>query len=180
MNFIIYDLEATCWLGRPPHGVNEVIEIGAIKMNPYGEEIGRFSKFVKPKMNPVLSHFCKQLTSIQQEDIDRALGFPKVIEVFKNWIDIYEDQYLLCSWGGFDEVLLKNDCNLHGLETDWLAQCINVKKQYHNYKRSEKERGLKTSIQAEGFDFGGNHHRAISDAENLAKIFSRYIDIWQY
>jgi hypothetical protein len=32
MNFIIFDLEATCWMGRPPHGINEIIEIGAVKV----------------------------------------------------------------------------------------------------------------------------------------------------
>ena len=180
MNFIIYDLEATCWLGRPPHGVNEVIEIGAIKMNPYGEEIDRYNRFIKPKVNPVLSHFCQKLTSIAQAMVDSASLFPKVIEDFKDWIDVYENDYLLCSWGGFDEVLLKNDCLLHKQDDEWLIPCINVKKQYHTYKKSEKERGLKVSIQAEGFEFDGAHHRAISDAENLAKIFAKYIDIWQF
>ena len=145
-------------------------------MNNYGEELDRFNRFVKPKVNPVLSHFCQQLTSIRQEQVDSASYFPQVIEAFKDWIGVYDESYLLCSWGGFDETLLKNDCELHGLEDEWLEPCINVKKQYHRYKGSKKERGLKVSIQAEGFDFDGAHHRAISDAENLAKIFAKYID----
>lgn len=180
MNFIIFDLEATCWLGRPPQGITEIIEIGAVKYNGYGEEIGSFNKFIKPKINPVLSPFCKKLTSISQQDVDRSQHFNKVIEEFMDWIDIYSEDYLLCSWGKFDKTLLKNDCELHDIETDWLEHHIDIKKQFHNYKRSKDEYGLKKSLRMEGLEFNGTHHRAISDAENLGQIFRKYLDIWQY
>lgn len=180
MNFIIFDLEATCWLGRPPQGVTEIIEIGAVKFNGYGEDLGSFNMFIKPKVNPVLSPFCKKLTSISQEDVDRSPHFDKVIEYFKEWIDVYEDNYLLCSWGKFDKTLLWNDCDLHDLETEWLEQHIDIKKQFHTYKRSKDEYGLKKSLKMEGLEFNGVHHRAISDAKNLGQIFTKYIDIWQF
>lgn len=180
MDFIIFDLEATCWLGRPPHGITEIIEIGAVKYNGYGEQIGKFNKFIKPTVNPILSPFCKKLTSIQQEDVDRGNTFARVIEEFRDWIDIYSDDYLLCSWGAFDKILLRNDCLLHKAETEWLHAHIDVKRQFHTYKKSPDEYGLKRSLKMEGFDFTGTPHRAISDAENLGKIFCKYLDIWAY
>ena len=88
MNFIIYDLEATCWTGRPPGLVQETIEIGAVHINGYGEELGSFNKFIRPIVNPNLSPFCRELTSITQEDVNRANTFPSVIEAFQDWIDI--------------------------------------------------------------------------------------------
>jgi 3'-5' exoribonuclease 1 len=179
VNFIIYDLEATCWLGRPPHGVNEVIEIGAYKVNELGEDLGVFSRFIKPTVNPLLSDFCKKLTSIKQDDVDRAKNFIGVIQDFQDWIDMDED-YLLCSWGKFDIQLLKNDCMLHKLETDWLDHNLNVKGQYHDIKGEHKLTGLKNTLKNEGLEFTGIHHRAISDAENLGKIFIKYIDEWKY
>ncbi len=179
MNFIIYDLEATCWLGRPPHGVNEIIEIGAYKINEVGEVLGMFNKFVKPTVNPILSDFCKKLTSIKQQDVDKGKIFPKIIEEFHDWIRLEED-YLLCSWGKFDVQLLKNDCELHKLETEWLDYNMNVKGQYHEIKGEHKLTGLKNTLKHEGIEFTGIHHRAISDAENLGKIFIKYIDEWQY
>ncbi len=179
MNFIIYDLEATCWLGRPPHGVNEVIEIGAYKIDEFGDVKSIFNKFIKPTVNPILSDFCKKLTSISQEDVDKSKTFPNVIEEFKDWIEIEED-YRLCSWGKFDVQLLRNDCILHKLEDDWLEHYLNVKGQYHEIKGEHKLTGLKNTIKHEGMEFTGIHHRAISDAENLAKIFVKYIDDWVY
>lgn len=180
MNFIIYDLEATCWRGRPPHGVNEVIEIGAYKINQLGDVLGVFNKFIKPTVNPVLSDFCRQLTSITQNDVDKAKTFPHVIQDFQDWINIYDEDYKLCSWGKFDIQLLKNDCKLHKLEYEWLENNINVKGQYHEIKGEHKLTGLKNTIKHEGMEFTGIHHRAISDAENLAKIFVKYIDMWKY
>ena len=180
MNFIIYDLEATCWMGRPPQGIQEIIEIGAFKINEYGEVLSSYSTFVKPVVNPVLSSFCQRLTSISQQDVNRARKFPNVIQDFQDWVGVYDSEYLLCSWGKFDVQLLRNDCNLHKLETDWLDFQTNLKSQYHDIKKMVKYTGLKNTVDREGFEFTGIHHRAISDAENLAKIFIKYIDEWVY
>lgn len=177
MNYIIFDLEATCWLGRPPHGINEIIEIGAVKVNRYGEIDSIFSKFVKPTYNPVLSDFCKKLTSISQNDVDKAKTFSKVCEEFMEWIDVEQD-YMLVSWGKYDKEQLLLECKLHKLDEEWLDFHYNVKPAYRKLKNETHEQGLKKVIKNEGFEFSGIHHRAISDAENLAKVFIKYIENW--
>ncbi len=178
MKYIIYDLEATCWRGRPPGGVNEIIEIGAVAVNRFGELLGSFEAFIKPTINPILSGFCKELTSISQKQIDRAKHYPIVIEQFKDWIDIDED-YMLCSWGKFDKQIIIKNCNVHKLDYDWVSSYLNVKDAYHENRGITPHRGLKATVKKEGFEFTGVHHRAISDAENLAKIFVKYIDEWE-
>lgn len=180
MNFIIYDLEATCWDGRPNTMVPEIIEIGAIRVNGYGEFLGSFNKFVKPILNPRLSIFCKDLTSIEQKDVDRSSKFPDVIEEFQEWAEIFYEDYQLCSWGDFDKKMLIQDCELHDMEFEWVEHHINIKKQYKEIKRLPKPRGLKSAVEKEGFEFTGIHHRGISDAENLAKVFLKYIDEWRF
>jgi len=181
LNFIVLDLEATCWEGRPPSKVQEIIEIGAFRLNPYGEVTGTFNKFIRPILNPRLSHFCRELTSIEQGFIDRANEFPKVIEHFQDWAEIFDEDYLLCSWGNFDKKMLIQDCRLHGMDYDWIeGYHINVKGQYQELKRLRRPRGLKRAVTTEGFEFTGTHHRGIDDAENLAKVFAKYLDMWQY
>jgi len=180
LRFIIYDLEATCWLGRPPGGINEIIEIGAVMVSPLGEVLSKFSKFVKPHVNPRLSGFCKKLTSISQSDVDHAQKFPKVIDQFQEWIDIWDEDYLLCSWGAYDKVMLSVNSDLHKLETNWLDHHADLKQQYHTIKGEHKLTGLKNTIKKEGMEWTGVHHRAISDAENTAKIFIKYVDEWVY
>lgn len=177
MNYIIFDLEASCWLGRPPHGINEVIEIGAVKVNDYNEVVSIFSKFIKPTVNPVLSDFCKRLTSISQEDVDRTKTFPFIIQEFMDWIGIDED-FVLISWGKYDKQQLIQDCKLHKMETEWLEHHFNLKPAYRALKDLKDEPGLKKAVKLEGFEFTGIHHRAISDAENTAKIFIKYFKEW--
>jgi 3'-5' exoribonuclease 1 len=63
MNYVIVDLEATCWEGRDSSR-NEIIEIGAVLVNEQQEILSEFEQFVRPLMNPVLSEFCKNLTTI--------------------------------------------------------------------------------------------------------------------
>ncbi len=181
MNFIIFDLEATCWEGRPPTVVQEIIEIGAFKLDNYGDVKGSFNSFIKPVIHPQLSLFCHKLTSISQLDINRAYTFPKVIERFTDWIGVDDgEDYLLCSWGGFDKRMLIQDCRLHRMEYDWVEHHINLKEQYYTFKRLNKPRSLRHVVELEGFEFTGTYHRGISDAENLAKVFVKYLDIWQY
>lgn len=167
-------------MGRPPGGINEIIEIGAVMVSPLGEVKADFCKFVKPHVNPKLSGFCKKLTSISQENVDRADKYPKVIDQFQEWIDIYDEDYLLCSWGAYDKVMLTDNCKLHDMDIDWLDHHTDLKKQYHTIKGEHKLTGLKNTIRKEGFEFTGIHHRAIADAENLAKIFIKYVDEWVY
>ncbi len=180
MNYIVFDLEATCWQGRPPGLIQETIEIGALKLDDYGEVVGSYNRFIKPILNPYLSPFCKQLTTITQDEIDRAGTFPTVIDEFQDWIGLYDEEYLLCSWGSFDQTMLARDCQLHRLEDDWTAPHLNIKRQYHQLKRLHRPCGLRRAVKREGFEFTGTPHRGISDAENLAKIFAKLLDEWQF
>jgi len=178
LKYIIYDLEASCWLGRPPHGVNEIIEIGAVKVDDYGEVASVFNKFVKPTVNPILSDFCRRLTSISQDDVDRSRTFPHIIQEFMDWIDVENEDYYLISWGKYDKTQIAQDCNIHKMDSEWLEYHFNLKPAYTALKSLKDEPGLKKAVKMEGFEFTGIHHRAISDAENLAKIFIKYFGEW--
>ncbi len=182
-NYIIYDLEATCWLGRPPKGLNEIIEIGAVRINAYGDVLGRFESFVRPTVNPMLSGFCKKLTSITQQQVNTAKTFDKVVVDFMDWGELYDNETYVCSWGNNDKKLLFDDCNLHKVESDWLDNYVNLKTQYDDMKHNGNghvKGTLKKIVVKEGFEFTGIQHRAISDAENLAKIFLKYFDEWTF
>ena len=181
MNFVIFDLEATCWENGLEGRTQEIIEIGAVLLNEERELIGRYDRFIRPTVHPLLSDFCRQLTSISQLDVNRADLFPEVVEDFMEWFGYHDDEeYLLCSWGHFDRRALERDCKLHGLESEWTDRHISLKHQYQEIRRLPKGPGLKSTVEREGFEFEGTHHRADSDAENLAKVFLKYYDVWRY
>lgn len=178
INHIILDLEATCWKDRNVKKQNEIIEIGAIKIDGNGKIISEFSEFVKPKLNPELSDFCKDLATIEQSDIDSADTFDIVIERFKKWINL-DEPYILCSWGFYDKNQFAKDCDLHNLDKNWLNNHISLKHQYVKIKKLNKPIGMSGALKREGFELDGTHHRGIDDARNIAKIFLANIDKWE-
>ena len=183
MNYIIFDLEATCWPNElEARGKKqEIIEIGALKINKEGKIDSRFESFVRPIFHPTLTSFCTDLTSITQVDVNQADRFPEVIKDFQDWIGLFdEEEYLLCSWGFFDRSALMKNCKYHDIDPLWAKKHINMKDQYPRIKCTGRPMGLKRAVEAEGFDFEGIHHRAISDAENLAKIFLKYLNLWRH
>lgn len=181
MNFIVYDLEATCWPNRPASLRQETIEVGAYKLNGHGEHIGTFQTFVRPIVHPMLSPFCKELTSITQVNVNQAPKFEEVYEDFLDFIGYYDDEeYLLCAWGTFDAQQFRRDCRLHKLNDEWVEHSIDMRKQYQTFNRLKKPRGLAKAVRAEGYEWVGDMHRAIDDARNTVSVFLEYIDEWQY
>ena len=180
MKFIVYDIEATCWEGRPPGMTQETIEIGAYAVDAYGTVGAAFSRLIQPILHPQLSLFCRQLTNIEQDDINRARDFRRVSAAFQDWIDVDREDYLLCSWGKFDQRQLMRDCQLHKLDDWWLDDHIDLKQQYQEIRGLTKKRGLASAVRHEGFEWTGEQHRALDDAENTVKIFQKLLDMWRY
>ena len=176
MNYIIFDLEATCWENDRTK-TNEIIEIGAIKISENRDVLGEFNAFVKPIVNPKLSEFCKKLTSITQTDVNEAHLFPQVISDFLRWINIKED-YLLCSWGHYDKHQLIQDSKVHSLSADWASKHISLKHKYRQIKNLSRPIGMKGALKMERMGLDGTHHRGIDDARNISKIFLKYFGKW--
>jgi 3'-5' exoribonuclease 1 len=176
MNYIIVDLEATCW-ERKDKLPNEIIEIGAVCIDENKNIAGETDLFVKPKVHPKLSEFCTELTSITQEMVDWAPLFPDALQQFQAWIKSFGEEYILCSWGFYDRVQFENDCKLHKLDTSWLHHHISLKHQYAKIKNI-KPVGMKAALKKEAISLEGTHHRGLDDAKNISKIFVKYFADW--
>jgi len=171
LNYIVFDLEATC--GPKYENIrNEIIEIGAVKLSKDLDVIDTFSEFVKPILNPTLTKFCIDLTTISQDDVDKADKFPIVLEKFKYWIG---DEYLLLSWGAYDKKQFISDCDLHKKPIEWVLKHVNLKGLYAN-KNNIQQMGMVRALNREGILPEGIHHRGIDDAINISKIFIKNYD----
>lgn len=179
MNYIVFDLEATCWEGADV-GQNEIIEIGAVKISSHKQIVSEFARFIKPLKHPVLSDFCTRLTSIKQADVNSAQYFNVVAEEFKTWIGYSIEEYVLCSWGLYDKKQFESDCKLFGMDTGWVTPHVNLKQQYGSICKLQRAVGMKNALQLEGLSLEGTHHRGIDDARNIAKIFLKYFDKWSF
>lgn len=177
MNYIIVDLEATCW-EKSKGRKNEIIEIGAVKVNAQNEIVDEFCQIIQPVVHTELSAFCTELTSITQEMVDEGVHFTQALPAFLNWIQETGDTYLVCSWGYYDKNQFISDCRLHQLETGWINHHISLKHQHAHIKGLKRPIGMKGALAMEGFELDGTHHRGIDDARNITKIFQKYFGQW--
>ena len=66
---------------------HEIIEFPAVLVNTELQKIvDHFQAYCRPIINPTLSPFCKELTGIEQEQVDAADTFPKVLDDFEAWL----------------------------------------------------------------------------------------------
>lgn len=176
MNYIIFDLESTCWVPDDgERGNHEIIEIGAVKLDDQFWTISEFQQFVQPTINRCLTKFCTELTSITQDDVRTAHPLEVVIRQFEAWIVEGSHEVKMVSWGQFDKKQILEECTLKKIETSMesiLDQHVNLKSVFAK-RRKMKQCGMKTALKILDIPLEGYHHRGIDDARNIAKIFSR-------
>ena len=177
MNFIIVDLEATCLKERDENFISEIIEIGAVKLNSCGETLEEFNCFVKPTINPILSDFCTELTSITQEDVDNGLRRKDALSMFQEFCG---DNCMILSWGGYDRNQLKKEFERFHLPTQILNNHINLKVEFSKVIGATKQYGMARALNITKIPLDGTHHRGIDDAKNISKIFVKYLDKWSF
>ena len=177
MNFIIVDLEATCLEVKPENYISEIIEIGAVKVDAKGNILDTFDCFVKPTINPVLSDFCKELTSISQEDVDSGLDRKTALKNFKEFCG---NDCMLLSWGAYDKHQLRKEFAENDLSTFILNNHHNLKVEFSRVLGREKQYGMAKALRIADIPLDGTHHRGIDDAKNITKIFQKYIDKWNF
>ena len=179
--YIVFDLEATCYDRedtsevKPVGFKNEIIEIGAVKVDQDGNILDEFAKFLKPKKFPHISKFCTSLTTITQEDIDYADDAEDVLAEFLEWID----GSILVSWGMYDKRQLRQDLKINGFDKELVndSNHRSIKHEYAEWNGLRKKGiGLGGAIVREGLVFEGTAHRGIDDAKNILRIFRLYKD----
>ena len=172
-NYIIFDLEATCVEDRKVQFTNEIIEIGAVKLDKDLNQIDTFGTFVKPTINPVLSEFCVSLTTIQQQDVDSGEGFEVALQRFAEWIIADGDEVMLLSWGHYDKKQILNESEMKGYYGEIHGLLRSHRSLKHDFAQVKKTKacGMKKALQWLKIEQVGTHHRGIDDALNIAEIF---------
>ena len=107
MDFIIMDLEWNNTYARKTKGfINEIIEIGAVKLDENLNFKDKFSCLVRPQIGKKLRGSVKELTNITNEEVRSGEPFTKVFSSFRRWIG---SECVLLTWGDGDiRVLIDN------------------------------------------------------------------------
>ena len=169
-HYLIIDLEATCCKERSIKKEKmEIIEIGAVMVDAKSlEVVDEYEIFIKPILNPTLTHFCTELTTITQEDVDGAVGYIEAIKDFRTWFGKYDD-FLFCSWGDYDKSQFLLDSKLHNVPFPFNDEHLNIKKEFARVQ-GIKPCGLDRALKHVSLELLGTHHRGIDDAHNMGRL----------
>jgi inhibitor of KinA sporulation pathway (predicted exonuclease) len=170
-NILVVDLEATCSSDNSitPESM-EIIEIGAVWISIQGELVGQFQSYVRPIDNPFLTPFCTNLTGIEQCEIDKASTWSEVVGDFSRFIAQFNGLTSWGSWGAYDRKQIERECRRHRVANP--LQDIPHENLKSNFAKNRKIKqvGMATALKIVGLSIEGEHHRAISDALNIARL----------
>ena len=177
MQYIIMDLEWNTTYGQKINGfINEVIEIGAVKLDENLEVVDTFASFVKVQIGKKLMGRVKRLTNITLEDIRSGVPFTKAMSDFRRWVG-NEDNITL-TWGDTDiRVLIENYKYLNGIDViPFLKNYANLQAFYQRVQNISLSKQIGLSAAAEALEFDPlayDTHRALGDILLSAEIFKK-------
>ena len=180
MHYIIMDLEWNNTYARRVKGfINEVIEIGAVKLDDELNVIDEFSSFVKSTIGKKLRSNVKKLTNISNEDVRSGDTFTTVMDNFAEWIG--DEENVVLTWGDGDiRVLIENFRYLTGVRTlPFLTNYMDIQRYFEIKNNLPKSRqiGLFNAAELCGVDAEMfSHHRALDDSKITAECMRRVFD----
>ena len=168
---VVIDLEATCSDdGAVPRDEMEIIEIGAVIADaPDWLPLAEFQTFVRPQRHPELTPFCRELTGIEQSDVDTAPTFPEALAALVDWLSNWPGS-VFCSWGDYDRKQFRCDCEFHSIGYPLGERHINLKEAYAARFKLKRGRGLAWVLDQHDLAFDGRPHRALDDTRNITRL----------
>jgi inhibitor of KinA sporulation pathway (predicted exonuclease) len=169
---VVIDIEATCWNGNPPQGMqSDIIEVGVCLLDVQTHEVTEQKGIIVIPERSLVSEFCTQLTTITPELIaEQGIPFSQACkELSKNY---QSKDRPWASFGAYDEKQFRNQCVETGIAYPFGPLHINVKTLFALKKKLSKEVGMAGALDMLNLPLDGTHHRGVDDAGNIAKILS--------
>ena len=163
--YVVFDIETTGLYRKKC----KIIEIGAVRVNSAGKELGRFSEFINPE-EPIPYDIVK-LTSITDEMVIHA---PTIEVILPKFLEFAKGAILVAHNATFDTGFIQEFCQRLGypypfpaLDTMTMSYVLLPQLGRYNLDRLCKHFGV----------VNAHHHRACDDADVTAKIFVRLLEM---
>ncbi|MCL2811764.1 MAG: exonuclease domain-containing protein [Clostridia bacterium] len=173
---IVLDLEWNQRYGRQQGFLTslaqEIVDIGAIKLDASLRIAGQFQASVKPVVHPVMHRHVRRLTGISDEDCREGEPFREAGEALKAFCG---KDFILCTWGPDDFPVLQRNLAYWMAPQDWLPDPVDAQRMYSLLQCDGKIRqvSLQDAMDALELPLELPSHRALHDAYHAAQVVRR-------
>ena len=180
MNYIVVDLEWNGSWSKKAHGYfNEIIEVGAVKVDEQMRIVDEFRAAIKPVVSKKLSNIVTDLTNITAEELEDGTTFMGMMREFTRWMG--KEPATVLTWSTTDLLVLMENCRYFTGRQD-----IPFLHNYMDFQVYAQQRmGVDTSQQL-GLARAGEMlgipeddmslHRALDDSKLTAAILQKVYD----
>lgn len=174
--FVVIDFEATCDKEKNPHP-QEIIEFPSVIVSSVtGQLEACFQTYVRPTCNQLLSDFCKDLTGIQQIQVDRGVTLSEALLRHDKWLEkkgIKNTNFAVVTWSNWDcRVMLESECRYKKIrKPPYFNRWINLKVPFREVFGGVRC-NLKEAVQMAGLAWQGRAHCGLDDAKNTARLLA--------
>ena len=150
---------------------NEVIEIGAVRMDDAFHPLDRFRIFVRPQYNGVIERKIYKLTGISNGAVSDAVSLPEALNAlfFCNGTAATE----IYAWSTSDLIQLRKECGFKGIDSiflDEMVQWYDFQEDFRQILGEKNILSLSSAMHRAGLEPEGCLHDASWDAYNSARL----------
>ena len=174
-NIMFLDLEMT----MPPYHYNhrfqpEIIQAGFLLVNGEGEEIFRYSSYIRPSLSKNLNRRVQTFLNIDEKTFfQKAVPYEKFYEEFNEVLTDYHPAIVI--YGKNDSIILNQSYDLHHrLPLNSKTRFVNLCQLIKNFYDLRNEPGLFKMYQLYYDDFSIQLHDAFNDSEVTCKVFQAF------
>lgn len=151
---------------------NEIIEIGAIKLDKYMKPLGEYKAYIKPSIIPVLNPKVLEITKISEQELESGISFEEGMDGLSNLID--EDD-VICSWAKDDITEIISNAVYHKYDNlKWLKNYLDIQEYSTKILAHKKSLSLKNALEELKIKIDQNKlHDALNDAIYTSYVLKR-------
>ncbi|KAF0896344.1 hypothetical protein E2562_021879 [Oryza meyeriana var. granulata] len=147
-----------------------------------------FRAYVRPAHHPTLTDYCRELTGIEQADVDAGVELCEALRAHESWLEPRGVKnaaatamaggggsgFAVVTWGDWDcRTMLEGECRFKGIDDkpDYFDRWINLKVPFEQVfvgggAGHTRRLGLEEAVRTAGLAFEGRPHSGLDDARN--------------
>lgn len=152
---------------------NEIIEIGAVKVDKYMKIIDTMKLYIKPVIFPVINPAVTEITKITMDLLDKeGILFTSALEKLK---EMFDEGDVLCSWAKDDIAeLIRNAKYFNCDNLDWIEAYLDIQEYSSKILGHKKALGLKNALDELRIKIDNTKlHDALNDSMYTLEVLKR-------